>query len=102
MRRASRRTVFVTFGNAHKIAESLFRHLKRIWSYGKNGERHHFLVSFELKTARFSQSSSVKNGTLRAFLRERRNPLFRVVIMPRPPKISRINSKISLVFAYFS
>lgn len=35
MHRTSRRIVFVIFGNAHKIAESLFWHLKKVWSYGK-------------------------------------------------------------------
>ncbi len=86
MRRVLRRTVFIIFGNTHKTAESLFWHLKKVWSYGKNREMYCFLISFELKTACFSQSSSVKNGTLRAFLRKRENLLLKIQTIPHPPE----------------
>jgi hypothetical protein len=82
MRRTSRYTVFVIFGNAHKIAEARFAFKKGFEGYGKNRKMHCFLISLELKTACFSQSSSVKNGTLRAFSRKKDNFSLGLNIIP--------------------
>ena len=87
MRRTSRCTVFVIFDNAHKIAEVRFAFKKGFEGYGKNRKMHCFLISLELKTACFSQSSSVKNGTLRAFLRKRENVLLGIQNVPARPNI---------------
>ena len=86
MHRTSRYTVFVIFGNAHKIAEVRFSFKKGFEGYGKNRKMHCFLISLELKTACFSQSSSVKNGTLRAFFKKKGKRASRNSKHPRPPE----------------
>lgn len=102
MRRTSRYTVFVIFGNAHKIAEVRFSFKKGFEGYGKNRKMHCFLISLELKTACFSQSSSVKKRNLARFFKKEGKLASRNSNLTPPARISRINSEISLFFAYFS